>query len=65
MKYTEKGNLIVGLDELERMLEYAKNRAKHGSMLDCIEITRETKPRILQRCGYAECNPIDHTYGVH
>jgi len=63
MKYTEYG-LCVGLDELEKMLEYARNRVKYGNMEPCIYIKGGDKPKITQYCCYAECNPIDHTYGA-
>lgn len=63
MKYTEYG-LQIGLDELRKMLEYAENRAKYGDMRSCIYIKGGEKPKITQYCCYAECNPIDHTYGA-
>lgn len=63
MKYTEYG-LCIELDELEKLLEYAKNRAKHGDMEDRLFIKGGDKPKITQYCYYSECNPINHTYGV-
>lgn len=63
MKYTEYG-LMIPLDELRKMLEYAENRAKYDSMESCIYISGGDKPQIKQYCHYRECNPINHTYGV-
>ena len=63
MKYTEYG-LRISLDELEEMLAYAKNQAEYRNMESCIYIKGGEKPKITQYCVYAECNPIDHTYGV-
>lgn len=61
MEYTEHG-LRVSLDKLRRILEYAENRVRYGSMESCIYIAPGDRPRIIQYCCYAECNPIDHTY---
>ena len=61
MKYTEYG-LRISLDELEKMLAYAKNQAEYHNMESCIYIKGGEKPKITQYCCYAECNPIDHTY---
>lgn len=63
MKYTERG-LQITLDELRRILEYAENRAKYDSMEPCVYVKPGDRPRIIQYCYYAECNPIDHTYGA-
>lgn len=63
MKYTEYG-LMISLDELRRILEYAENRAEYGNMEKRIYISGGDKPQIKQYCQYAECNPINHTYGV-
>lgn len=63
MRYTEHG-LQIPLDELHRMLEYAENRAKHDSMESCVYISPGDRPRIVQYCCYAECDPIDHTYAA-
>jgi hypothetical protein len=60
MKYTEHG-LMIPLDELRRLLEYAENRAKYGNMEASIYIKGGDKPQITQYCEYAECNPINHT----
>ena len=61
MEYTDHG-LRVSLDELRRILEYAENRARYDSMESCIYISPGDRPRVIQYCCYAECNPIDHTY---
>ncbi len=63
MEYTEHG-LRITLDELHRMLEYAENRAQYDSMESCVYVKGGDRPRIIQYCGYAECNPIDHTYSA-
>lgn len=63
MKYTGYG-LQIPLDELRRILEYAENRVKHDNMEPCVYISPGHRPRIIQYCHYAECNPIDHTYGA-
>ena len=61
MTYTEYG-LRITLDELEKMLEYAKDQAKNHNMNSCIYIKGGEKPTITQYCCYHECNPINHTY---
>lgn len=61
MKYTEYG-LQISLDELEKMLAYAKEQARYNNMESCLHIKGGDKPKIAQYCNYAECNPIDHTY---
>ena len=61
MRYTERG-LQITLDELRRIVEYAENRVKYGSIEPCVCITSGNRPRIIQYCYYAEYNPIDHTY---
>lgn len=63
MRYTEHGLQIL-LDELHHILKYAENRVKYDNMEPCIYISPGNRPRILQYCCYAECNPIDHTYGA-
>ena len=63
MKYTDHG-LQIPLDELRHILEYAENRVKYDSMEPCVYISPGERPRIIQYCYYAECNPIDHTYGA-
>ena len=63
MRYTEHG-LQIPLDELRHILEYAENRVKYDSMEPYIYISPGDRPRIIQYCYYAECSPIDHTYGV-
>lgn len=63
MRYTEHG-LQIQLDELRRIVEYAENRVKYDNMEPCVYISPGDRPRIIQYCYYAECNPIDHTYGV-
>lgn len=63
MKYTERG-LQITLDELRHILDYAENRAKYDSMEPCVYVKPGDRPRIIQYCYYAECNPIDHTYGA-
>ncbi len=63
MEYTEHG-LRITLDELRRILERAENRAKYDSMESCVYVKGGDRPRIIQYCGYAECNPIDHTYSA-
>ena len=63
MKYTEYG-LQITLDELEEMLEYAKNQAEYHDKESCIYIKGGAKPKITQYSCYAECNPINHTYNA-
>ncbi len=63
MKYTEHG-LRITLDELRRMLERAEDRSKYDSMESCVYVKGGDRPRIIQYCSYAECNPIDHTYSA-
>ena len=63
MKYTEHG-LCIPLDELRRMLECAENRVKYDNMEPFVYIKPGDRPRIIQYCYYAECNPIDHTCSV-
>lgn len=64
MKYTKCG-LMIPLDELRKMLEYAENKAAYDNMENCIYISGGNHPKITQYCQYAECNPINHTYGVN
>ncbi len=61
MKYTEHG-LRIPLDELRRILERAEDRAQYDSMESCVYVKGGDRPRIIQYCCYAECDPIDHTY---
>lgn len=61
MEYTKYG-LKISLEELERILKYAKNRAEYGNMQQCIYISGGEKPNIKQYCCYADCAPINHTY---
>ena len=63
MKYTGHG-LQITLDELRRILDYAENRARYGSMEPCVYVKPGDRPRIIQYCYYAECDPIDHTYAA-
>ncbi len=63
MEYTEHG-LRITLDELRRILERAENRAQYDSMESCVYVKGGDRPHIIQYCGYAECNPIDHTYSA-
>ena len=63
MRYTEYG-LQIGLDELEELLNRAKNAAKYENKESCIYIKGGEKPTITQYSVYAECNPTNHTYGV-
>ena len=61
MKYTEYG-LQITIEELEKLLENAKNEAKYHNMQHSLFIKGGEKPKIIQYCCYAECNPTDHTY---
>lgn len=63
MKYTENG-LCITLFELRKMLERAENEVRHNSMESCIYIKGGERPTIKQYCCYAECNPVNHTYGA-
>jgi hypothetical protein len=55
--------LVISLEELRRILEYAENRAQYDSMNSAICIEHDNgRISIIQYCAYAECNPIDHTY---
>lgn len=60
MTYTEYG-LKISLDEMEKMIAYARERAEFDNMEPCIYISGGEKPQITQYCYYADCNPIDHT----
>lgn len=61
MEYTTHG-LKITLDELEGLLEYARNRAEYGSMEHSIYIKGGERPQITQYCMYSDGNPINHTY---
>lgn len=61
MEYTTHG-LKITLDELEGLLEHARNRAKYGNMEHCIYIKGGEKPQITQYCKYADGTIINHTY---
>lgn len=63
MTYTEYG-LKIMLEELEKILERARNEAQYGNMEECIYIKGGDKPTIKQYCHYAECNPINYTYAA-
>lgn len=63
MKYTEYG-LQITLDELQYLLDDTRHQAKFHNMENCIYIKGGDKPKITQYCCYAECNPINHTYGA-
>lgn len=63
MKYTKYG-LQITIDELERLLERAKNEAQYNNMESCIYIQGGKKPTIKQYCLYVECNPINYTYSA-
>ena len=63
MTYTKHG-LRISLEELERMLENAKNDAQYHNMEGCIYIKGGDKPQITQYCCYHECNPTNHTWNV-
>ena len=60
MKYTEYG-LKITIDELERLLQRAKDEAQYNNMESCIYIKGSEKPTIKQYCCYAECNPVNYT----
>jgi hypothetical protein len=64
MMYTKNGSLMITLDELEKLLDYAKSQAENNSMEHCIYIKGGDRPKITQYCCYHECNPINHTYGA-
>ena len=63
MEYNRIGLKII-LEELEALLERAKNASKYDSMENVvyIKVQSDCKPRIIQYCNYAECGSIDHTY---
>lgn len=63
MIYTEHG-LKITLEELENILNRAKNEAQFGNMEECIYIKGGDKPTIKQYCVYVECNPINYTYSA-
>jgi hypothetical protein len=57
----ESDQLVITLDELQKILDYAKNRAQYDSMKSTLEIgCKKGKITITQYCHYAECNPIFH-----
>ena len=57
----EKGKLVIALDELQKILDYAKNRAEYGDMRNELEIEcADDKITVTQHCHYAECNSIYH-----
>lgn len=57
----ENGKLVITLDELQKILDYAKNRAEHGDMRSELEIEcANGKITVTQHCHYAECNSIYH-----
>lgn len=60
MEYTDKG-LFITLADLQQLLHDAQIQAKYHNMQTCIYITGEKKPKIIQYCNYAECNPITYT----
>lgn len=60
MRYTKEG-LIIGLDELRRILEQAENANKYHNMCGSISITYGNTPRIVQHCQYADCNSTWYT----
>ena len=61
MRYTEYG-LQIGLEELEALLENAKNQAQYHCKENCIYIKGGEHPQITQFSIYAECNSYNHTY---
>mgnify|MGYP005763160915 FL=1 len=61
MEYTKHG-LKISLEELENLLDRARNEAEYDNMESCIYIQGGEKPTITQYCCYAECTPINHTY---
>lgn len=63
MKYTEYG-LCITLTELRELIKRAENDAQRHNMESCIYIKGGERPKITQYCCYAECNPIDYTYGA-
>lgn len=63
MEYTKHG-LKISLEELENLLNRAKNEVEYDNMESCIYIQGGEKPTIKQYCCYAECTPINHTYLV-
>ncbi len=57
----ENGKLVITLDELQKILDYAKNRAEFGDMRSTLEIgCKNDRITITQHCNYAECNSIYH-----
>ena len=60
MEYTENG-LFITLEDLQQLLHDAQTNAKYKDMESCIYITGGKKPKIIQYCNYAECNPITYT----
>lgn len=63
MVYTKHG-LRITFEELEKLLENARNEARFHNMEGCIYIKGGEKPQITQYCSYHECNPTNHTYLV-
>lgn len=58
---TPNSKLVISLDELQRILDYAKNRKEHGYMKGTLEVECQNgKITITQHSVYAECNSIYH-----
>lgn len=64
MKYTEYG-LKITLEELEKLLEKAKNRAEYDNMESCVYVKGGERPTITQYCCYSDGCSINHTYLAH
>ena len=65
MKYSRDDHRIqIGIDELEKLLNDAKQQNKYNNMVSAVIIQLEgTRPEILQLCCYGDCFPVDHSRG--
>lgn len=63
MKYTKQG-LCISLDELKELANQVENQATYHNMEPYIYIKGGDRPTIKQYCYYADCYPVNHTYGT-
>lgn len=56
------GKLIISLEEMKKIIDYAENRCKYDCMHPSLIISKKEngKIEIRQDCQYAECNSIYH-----
>ena len=58
--------MVHGSDATHAVAELsdAENLAQYDNMEPCVYISPGNRPHIIQYCCYADCDRIDHTYGV-